>query len=368
MRSRLIPVLVALTILASACATADGSSTTTTPTTTTTTAPTTPPTTEQPTPVPSFDWDDRDATTTFDGWTVGYCEGDAPFLCVEKDGEVVGVIEIFLRDPLTYTAYDPTTTDETNLRALAADFVEAFEMDRPSGCGAGYLVEAVEPQPFEYTNTRGLVHGFRGSFADGTPSELHLQYAALSYGRLISLVASAYNEAGCPGKDDTTSFDVDTLEAFRPVLEHLLADSPIPGGDADTGFVLPDGYVFAWILAVDGGLVVDPAFVLSGEEARLQATADGVIPEGEDLPNDIYLYNPTSEAIMVRVANDVKWLVIAPGADGGLASRETDMETISSILAGGDTGDIYGLTPEFMPFDLLVIDGVVVEISERYLP
>jgi hypothetical protein len=364
MRSRLIPVLVALTILASACAGGEGSPTTTTPTPTSTIQPTT----TTPPPSTVFDWDDRAATATVDGWTVGYCEGDAPFLCIEKDGAVVGLIEIFVRDPLTYTAYDPTTTDDTNLRALAADFVEAFEADRPSGCGAGYLVEAVEPQPFGYAGTDGLVHGFRGTFADGTPSELHLQYAALSHGRLIVLLASAYDEAGCPGKDDTASFDVDTLEEFRPVLEQLLADSPAPGGDADTGFVLPDGQVFAWILAVDGGLVVDPALVLSGEEARLQAIADGVIPDGEDLPNDIYLYNPTSEAIMVRVADDVKWLVIAPGADGGLASRETDLETISSILAGGDTGDIYGLTPEFMPFDLLVIDGVVVEISERYLP
>ncbi len=361
-------VLVALTILASACATADGSPTTTTPTTTSTTQPSTTTTTTTPTTVPAFNWDDRDSMITVDGWTVGYCDGDGPFLCIDKDGALAGVIEIFLRDPLTYPAYDPTTTDETNLRALAADFVESFAIDRPAGCGADYLVEAVEPRPFDYSNAPGLVYGFRGTFADGPVSELHLQYAALSHGRLISLIVSAYEEAGCPGKDVTVSFDVETLEEFTPVLEQLLADLPIPGGGADTGFVLPDGYTFAWILAVDGGLVVDPALVLSGEEARVQATADGVIPEGEDLPNDIYLYNPTSEAIMVRVAEDVKWLVIAPGADGGLASRETDLETISSILAGGDTGDIYGLTPEFMPFDLLVIDGVVVEISERYLP
>ncbi|HVR33230.1 MAG TPA: hypothetical protein VMS74_11050, partial [Acidimicrobiia bacterium] len=105
-----------------------------------------------------------------------------------------------------------------------------------------------------------------------------------------------------------------------------------------------------------------------GEEARLQAVADGVIPADEDLPNDIYLYNPSEEQLHVRVADDVTWLVLAPGADGALAARESDRETIASILAGGDPGDIYGLTPEFMPFDLLVINGEVVEISERYLP
>ncbi|MEX2423613.1 MAG: hypothetical protein WD990_06515, partial [Acidimicrobiia bacterium] len=180
-------------------------------------------------------------------------------------------------------------------------------------------------------------------------------------------VAPAYDEGGCPGKDDLISFDCETLEAFQPHLEALLTNSPLPGGDLETGLSLPDGQNFAWILSVDGGLVVDPARVLSGEEARLQAAADGVIPDGEDLPNDIYLHNPTEDRLRVRVAEDVLWTVIVSGADG-LTATETDRETIASILAGGDPGDIYGLTPEFMPFDLLVVDGKVVEISERYLP
>jgi hypothetical protein len=109
------------------------------------------------------------------------------------------------------------------------------------------------------------------------------------------------------------------------------------------------------------------ARMLSGEEARLQAVADGVIPEGEELPNDVYLHNPTEDRLRVRVADDAIWTVIVSGADG-LTPTETDRETIAAILAGGDTGDIYGLTPDFMPFNLLVIDGEVVEISEVYLP
>lgn len=363
--------LLALTILITACgggAVGDETTTTTQPVTTTvpetTTTTTTPPAGDA-----VIDWDDPAMTFTLsDGWSVAHCEGEAPFLCVSKDGEVVGVIERFIADPYTYEVYDPAAADETNLRAIAAEFIQTFQTDRASGCGSEYVLEPIEPAVISLGGNPGLVYGFTGTLADGTPSEHNLQFATLSHGRLIFLVAAGYDEGGCLGKDDTISFDSATLDAFRPHLAALLEASPLPGGDPETGLALPDGHLFAWILSVEDGLIVDPARVLSGEEARLQATADGVIPEGEDLPNDIYLHNLTEEQLKVRVADDVVWRVIAPGTDGALATRDTDQATIAAILAGGDPGDIYGLTPKFMPFDLLVINGEVVEITERYLP
>ena len=374
MRTRFPFILLALSLVIAACGNdgAEAGSTTTQPTTTTaptttTVAPQTTTTTAPPMSV-QIDWDDPDMDVELpDGWAVSRCEGSAPLLCVAHDGEVVGVVERFIADPLTYSAYDSEADDAANLRAIAADFVEAFAADRAVGCGDGYVLEPIEPEPFEWGGTSGLAYGFRGTTADGTPSEYNLQYSTISHGRLIFLVSAAYDEGGCPGKDDLISFDTATLAAFQPHLETLLVDSPLPGGDPESGLALPEGQNFAWILAVDGGLVVDPARVLSGEEARLQAVADGVIPEGEDLPNDIYIHNPAEERIRVRVADDVIWTVIVSGADG-LTSTETDRETIASILAGGDPGDIYGLTPDFMPFDLLVVDGEVIEINERYLP
>jgi hypothetical protein len=379
MRTRVIPLLLALSVVVAACG-SDGAdaeaptsttepTTTTAPTTTTTAPPDTTTTTTNPPASPTaIDWDDRAMTVELGvGWTVSHCEGSAPLLCVARDGEVVGVIERFIADPHTYTVYDSEVDDALNLRAIASDFVDAFVADREAGCGQGYVVEPLEPEPFGWGGHSGLPYGFRGTAADGTPSEYQLQYSTISHGRLIFLVAAAYDEGGCPGKDDLTSFDTAGLEAFQPHLEALLANSPLPGGDPETGLSLPDGQNFAWILSLDGELMVDPARVLSGEEARLQAVADGVIPDGEDLPNDIYIHNPTEDRLRVRVADDAVWTVIVSGADG-LTPTETDRETIVSILAGGDPGDIYGLTPEFMPFDLLVVDGEVVEISEVYLP
>ena len=374
MRTRVFPLLLALGLFVAACGGdgADGGTTTSTtePTTTsapTTTAPTTT-TTAPPASPMAIDWDDPAMTVELeDGWTVSHCEGSAPLLCVARDGELLGVVERFIADPHTYSAYDHEAADDTNLRAVAADFVAAFEADRAAGCGEGYVLEPIEPQTFEWGGTPGLAYGFRGISENGTPSEYNLQYSTISHGRLIFLVAAAYDEGGCPGKDDMISFDTATLEAFQPHLEALLATSPLPGGDAETGLSLPDGQHFAWILSLEGGLVVDPAWVLSGEEARLQAVADGVIPEGEDLPNDVYVHNPSEDRLLVKVADTVTWSVIVSGADG-LISKETDRETIASILAGGDPGEIYGLAPGFMPFDLFVVDGEVVEISERYFP
>ena len=42
------------------------------------------------------------------------------------------------------------------------------------------------------------------------------------------IVAAAYDEGGCPGRDDTSGFDSATLHAFEPFLEIVLADSPLP--------------------------------------------------------------------------------------------------------------------------------------------
>lgn len=379
MRIRPTLVLLTLSLVVAACSSdgSDAESTTTTAPTTTSAPTTTPePTTTMPPsttttttpPAMAIDWDDRATAVELpDGWTVSHCEGSAPLLCVARNGEVVGVVERFIADPHTYSGYDPKADDDANLRAIAADFVDAFAADRAAGCGDGYDLEALEPETFPWGGGSGLAYGFAGTTADGSPSEYNLQYSTISHGRLIFLVAAAYDEGGCPGKDDLISFDTATLEAFEPHLEALLANSPLPGGDPETGLSLPDGQNFAWILSVEGGLVVDPARVLSGEEARLQALADGVISDGEELPNDFYIHNPTEEQLRLRVADEVTWTVIISGADG-LTATETDRETIAAILAGGDPGDIYGLTPEFMPFDLLVVDGEVVEINERYLP
>ncbi len=239
MPNRTILVALSVSLLVGACADPTSDTTTTPPATATTTIapPATTSTTVPPIEIPpKIDWENPDNPVSVGvGWTVARCEGDAPLLCVARDGGLVGTVEWFISDPHTYEVYDPSRHDEANLQAMAADFMDSFTVDRAAGCGAEYVVEAIQPELIELRDGTGLVHGFRGTNSDGTPSELHLQYRAFSEGRLILLAASAYDEGGCPGTDGLVPFDSAGLEAFRAHLELLLSLSPLPGGSAESG-------------------------------------------------------------------------------------------------------------------------------------
>ncbi len=180
-------------------------------------------------PVGTVDWADPTSVVRFDdGWSVRACEGDAPLLCVEKDGAVVGVVEAAAYELASFPDLDPTAGVDANLRAVAAGFVDTFRADRAAGCGADYRVEPVEPASFRLGGAEGLAFGFAGTRADGQPSEMSLQYATIANGRIVSIAAVAYDEGGCPGRDDLSSFDSATLAEFRPMLETVLTSIPLP--------------------------------------------------------------------------------------------------------------------------------------------
>lgn len=186
----------------------------------------------EPEPEPAgeaVDWTDPGRVVTFDGgWAVRACEGDAPLLCVERDGTPVGVVEATTYPVASFDTLDPERTADENLRTLAAGFVETFEADRAAGCGAEYVFEPLPAAPFTLGAEPGVVYGFAGTMPDGQASELNLQYAAIVGDRIVAVTAIAYDEGGCPGRDDLSSFDSGTLAAFRPFLETVLINSPLP--------------------------------------------------------------------------------------------------------------------------------------------
>lgn len=230
--------LLALALTVAACsgtADAPGDGTTVSPTT----LANGPTTTETPTTVAPdqpilgngavFDWTDPAKTADLgDGWIVAACEGDAPLLCVEREGELVGVVEAQTFPTATLDMFDPDAAAEANLLALAADFIEVFEEDRAIGCGADYRINPVPADPFVLGNSPGIVYGFEGRLGDGTQSELNLHYATILGEDVVTINASAYDEGGCPGRDDLGGFDSTTLIEFRPYLEAVLHESPLP--------------------------------------------------------------------------------------------------------------------------------------------
>ncbi len=175
------------------------------------------------------DWvDPSRALDVGDGWTVAACEGDAPLLCVSRDGVVQGGVEASAYDLASIPNIDPEDDVDAQLRALVEGFTEAIGSDRAEGCGPDYVFEPIAPTPFVLANLPGTAYGFVGTMPDGRPSELNLQYATIVEDQIVTIVAIAYDEGGCPGRDDLGGFTSATLAEFKPYLEEMLNESPLP--------------------------------------------------------------------------------------------------------------------------------------------
>ena len=153
------------------------------------------PTPNAPGDPPSVDWGDSGRRVIFDiGWSIYACDGDAPLLCVEKDGRPVGVVEAMAHPIGSFPDLDTEESPQSTLRTFAAGFVDSLRRDRAEGCGPDYGFAPMAPQPITLGDTPGISFGYIGTMRDGSPSELNLQYAAVVGDQIVSIVAIAYDE------------------------------------------------------------------------------------------------------------------------------------------------------------------------------
>ncbi len=136
---------------------------------------------------------------------------------------------------------------------------------------------------------------------------------------------------------------------------------------------LPDGTVFAMVTvgsdeSGETTLGVDVAEMLSGEEARDAAVADGVIEEGEDLPNDFYIDNDETEYELLHLSDDAEIRVISGTDTGQMIS--IGEEQLIELWEGDYAGEpIYGIVASVpMAMNVTVADGVITEAEAVYLP
>jgi hypothetical protein len=214
------PFLIAALLAFAACGRSDSGSTTSTSLATDV----------PPTGVGAIvDWEDPSKFAELEGgWAVRACEGEAPLLCVERAGQTVGLVEAMSYPIASFEDLDPNGDRDENLDRFAAGFVEAIGSDRVLGCGAEYGFDPFPVEDFVLGGTPGVSFGFVGTLPDGSSSELNLQYATIVGDQIVSIVAIAYDEGGCPGRDELSSFDTATLSEFRPLLEEVLHESPLP--------------------------------------------------------------------------------------------------------------------------------------------
>ena len=144
------------------------------------------------------------------------------------------------------------------------------------------------------------------------------------------------------------------------------------GGGSDTA-APEDGRHFGYIRSVEtssrpGSIELDVAEFLTGEEANAAAVEDGVLPEGEAVPNDYYIRNEDTSAATIPVSSEVAVTHIqcpdsctdgVSGDFGDFADAFADMgeKTLSDEYRGSQSQ--YWVT---------VRDGEVVAIEEQYLP
>ncbi len=132
---------------------------------------------------------------------------------------------------------------------------------------------------------------------------------------------------------------------------------------------MPTGVTFVLVRGVeDGSLILDPADLLSGDEAVDAAREDGVLPSDEELPNDFYLRNLERESLIFTVAEDARFTLIGFDASGGLTDIEVDRATFEALLAGGDASAYYGFTPTELPVVVEIQDAGVTGGRQQYLP
>ncbi len=137
---------------------------------------------------------------------------------------------------------------------------------------------------------------------------------------------------------------------------------PVPGHG------LPDGEAFYWVEGVSaGGFIIDPAEFLTGEAAVAAATEDGVIAPGEDLPNDFYIRNSDESTSLVTSAPDASYSMLLFDTAGSISPTAVDYDQLVAILQGTGT-DAYGVYEGTFPADVILEDGVIVQIGQVYLP
>lgn len=134
-----------------------------------------------------------------------------------------------------------------------------------------------------------------------------------------------------------------------------------------------DGEWFAFITVGEDEngvptLAVDLAEMLTGEEARQQAVEDGVIGEGEDLPNDFYIHNPEQEMELLQMADDSNVKVVS--GDDTSQMLEITMEQLNALYKGEYVGSpVYGVVPNSpIPMNVTVANGLISGLTMVYLP
>jgi hypothetical protein len=140
----------------------------------------------------------------------------------------------------------------------------------------------------------------------------------------------------------------------QPTAEPTTPPAEVEGG------TLPDGEHSGFLVTLDASSIeLDPAEMLSGDEAVEAARAAGDLPEDGTLPNDFYIHDPDSDTVTLPVAAEPRVTVYDCAA--GCEEAEVAYEDLVS-------GAVRPFNAERALFRVTVAGGEVTGLSEIYFP
>lgn len=182
--------------------------------------PTTPAPTGSPGPEVAIDWSQRPAQPVelAGGFTAVACPGDAPFLCISKDGRTVGFVEY-----LSFAASPGGT-----LADVIQDDYRSFTSDRETTCPDGFEVRTVEPASAGVGGGDGMRSEYSVVDESGETVERYVKYWMLAGDQVHLLSAEAQEEKSCSPAEGEV-FSDSLLSEFEDSFRAVAEGSRFPG-------------------------------------------------------------------------------------------------------------------------------------------
>ena len=180
------------------------------------------------------------------GWQVQACESTQPFLCVTKQGQRIGTVELQRWDLeqlpdlqselsqmglvpglLTYDNPSDRAKVLTALQANIADYYETIRADRLATYGTRAAFVALVPEEVSVGRLPGLAYGFSRVTKTDEVKERYLSYMAFDGRQYVYNITTSFDPLA-----ETGTFDeLDDFETFMPYLNTLIAALDLPHPD-----------------------------------------------------------------------------------------------------------------------------------------
>ena len=180
------------------------------------------------------------------GWQVQACEPTQIFLCVTKQGQRIGTIELQRWDIeqlpnlqsefsklglvpglITYDNPSDRTQVLTALKANIADYYETIRTDRLATYGTQAAFLAQEPEEAQVGRLPGLTYGFSRVTKTDQVQERYLSYMAFDGSRYLYNITTSFD----PPSETGTFEELADFETFVPYFSTLVAALDLPHAD-----------------------------------------------------------------------------------------------------------------------------------------